>query len=134
MTNDAILGDEISFDQMKSLWESCYKMLNLNVKGHEKFLGSNPISLNRDHLQLLSQHYYYATWKADGTRYMMLITLDKCYLIDKSYNFQKVQIRFPCSCRKRTHHYTLLDGEMAMILCQAHERGKEDASFFISLL
>ena len=50
----------------------------------------------RDNLQLLRQRYYYATWKADGTRYMMLITMDGCYLIDRSFNFRRVQMRFPC--------------------------------------
>ncbi|KAF4372840.1 hypothetical protein G4B88_028815 [Cannabis sativa] len=33
----------------------------------------------RDNIQLLRQRYYYATWKADGTRYMMLINIDGCY-------------------------------------------------------
>ena len=47
MTNDDILGDEIPFDQMKSVRESCNKMSNLNVKGHGKFPGSHPVSLNR---------------------------------------------------------------------------------------
>ncbi|KAF4369361.1 hypothetical protein F8388_019586 [Cannabis sativa] len=32
-----------------------------------------------DNIQLLRQRYYYATWKADGTRYMMLINVDGCY-------------------------------------------------------
>ena len=50
----------------------------------------------RENLQLLRQRYYYATWKADGTRYMMLITMDGCYLIDRSFNFRRVQMRFPC--------------------------------------
>ena len=50
----------------------------------------------RDNLQLLRQRYYYATWKADGTRYMMLITVDGCYLIDRNFNFRRVQMRFPC--------------------------------------
>jgi hypothetical protein len=50
----------------------------------------------RDNLQLLWQRYYYATWKADGTRYMMLITMDGCYLIDKNFNCRRVQMRFPC--------------------------------------
>lgn len=50
----------------------------------------------RDNLQLLRQRYYYATWKADGTRYMMLITMDGCFLIDRSFNFRRVQMRFPC--------------------------------------
>jgi mRNA-capping enzyme len=50
----------------------------------------------RDNLQLLRQRYYYATWKADGTRYMMLITIDGCYLVDRGFNFRRVQMRFPC--------------------------------------
>ena len=50
----------------------------------------------RDNLQLLRQRYYYATWKADGTRYMMLITMDGCYLVDRNFNFRRVQMRFPC--------------------------------------
>ncbi|KAG4141004.1 hypothetical protein ERO13_D06G051600v2 [Gossypium hirsutum] len=112
--NDYILGDKIPFNQMKSLRESCYKMLNLNVERARRFPGSHPVSLNRDNLQLLRQHYYYATWKADGTRYMMLITVDGCYLIDRHFNFRRVQIRFPCSYRNSTHHYTLLDGEMVI--------------------
>ncbi|KAF4384340.1 hypothetical protein F8388_004573 [Cannabis sativa] len=44
-----------------------------------------------DNLQLLRQQYYYATWKADGTRYMMLINVDGCYLIDRSFNFRRLE-------------------------------------------
>lgn len=50
----------------------------------------------RDNLQLLRQRYYYATWKADGTRYMMLITGDGCYLIDRKFLFRRINMRFPC--------------------------------------
>ncbi|CAJ1803497.1 unnamed protein product [Sphenostylis stenocarpa] len=87
------------------------------ARGHMQFPGSHPVSLNRENLQLLRQHYYYATWKADGTRYMMLITMDGCYLIDRSFNFRRVQMRFPCritidGVAEKTHHFTLLDGEM----------------------
>ncbi|OMO96009.1 hypothetical protein COLO4_15555 [Corchorus olitorius] len=115
MTNHDVLGDEIPFHQMKSFREFCYEMLKINVKGYLKFPGSHPVSLNKDNLQLLRQHYYYATWKADGTRYLMLITLDGCYLIDRKFNFRRVQIRFPSICKKnRSHHYTLLDGEMVI--------------------
>ena len=49
-----------------------------------------------DNLQLLRQRYYYATWKADGTRYMMLITCDACYLIDRKFLFRRINMRFPC--------------------------------------
>ncbi|CAA0832860.1 mRNA capping enzyme family protein [Striga hermonthica] len=90
------------------------------ARGPQNFPGSHPVSLNRDNLQLLRQRYYYATWKADGTRYMMLITMDGCYLIDRHFTFRRVQMRFPCRhaanekgmTEKTFHHYTLLDGEM----------------------
>ncbi|WMV54864.1 hypothetical protein MTR67_048249 [Solanum verrucosum] len=72
-----------------------------------------------ENLQLLRQRYYYATWKADGTRYMMLITMDGCFLIDRHFNFRRVQMRFPCrhtneGLAEKTHHFTLLDGEMVI--------------------
>ncbi|MBA0804222.1 hypothetical protein Gohar_014367, partial [Gossypium harknessii] len=121
LTNDDILGDEIPRDQLESMRSFCYQTLKLNlgVRGHAQFPGSHPVSLNRDNLQLLRQRYYYATWKADGTRYMMLITVDGCYLIDRSFNFRRVQMRFPArhpneGIGERTHHFTLLDGEMVI--------------------
>jgi mRNA-capping enzyme len=50
---------------------------------------------------------------------MMLITVDGCYLIDRNFNFRRVQMRFPCrnttdGLSDKTHHYTLLDGEMVI--------------------
>ncbi|KAK1280856.1 hypothetical protein QJS04_geneDACA019854 [Acorus gramineus] len=86
-------------------------------RGNAQFPGSHPVSLNRDNLQLLRQRYYYATWKADGTRYMMLITYDGCYLVDRNFCFRRVQMRFPSrsineDSSERFHHLTLLDGEM----------------------
>ncbi|XP_052175702.1 uncharacterized protein LOC127790300 [Diospyros lotus] len=119
MTNDDVLGDSIPFDQQVALRQFCYQALKLAVggRGASQFPGSHPVSLDRDNLQLLRQRYYYATWKADGTRYMMLITVDGCYLIDRNFNFRRVQMRFPCkstseSLPEKVHHYTLLDGEM----------------------
>ncbi|KAK7256866.1 hypothetical protein RIF29_30409 [Crotalaria pallida] len=119
MTNDDVLGDEIPNDQQDAFRQFCYQTLKLGIgaRGHMPFPGSHPVSLNRDNLQLLRQRYYYATWKADGTRYMMLITMDGCYLIDRNFNFRRVQMRFPCrvtndGLAEKTHHFTLLDGEM----------------------
>ncbi|XP_019432012.1 PREDICTED: mRNA-capping enzyme-like isoform X2 [Lupinus angustifolius] len=121
MTNDDVLGDEISNDQQEAFRQFCYQSLKLSggARGHAQFPGSHPVSLNRDNLQLLRQRYYYATWKADGTRYMMLITMDGCYLIDRNFNFRRVQMRFPCRSTndglgEKTHHFTLLDGEMVI--------------------
>ncbi|XP_057512276.1 uncharacterized protein LOC130794378 isoform X2 [Actinidia eriantha] len=119
MTNDDVLGDNIPFDQQDAMRLFCYQALKLGigVRGNSQFPGSHPVSLSRDNLQLLRQRYYYATWKADGTRYMMLITMDGCYLIDRNFNFRRVQMRFPCKgtnevLAEKAHHYTLLDGEM----------------------
>ncbi|KAL2554749.1 mRNA capping enzyme family protein [Forsythia ovata] len=121
MTNDDILGDIIPADQQDTLRQFCYQSLKLPgvVRGNPQFPGSHPVSLNRDNLQLLRQRYYYATWKADGTRYMMLITMDGCYLIDRHFVFRRVQMRFPCrhtneGLAEKVHHFTLLDGEMVI--------------------
>ena len=37
------------------------------------FPGSEPVSLDRDRIQLLGEKPYRVSWKADGPRYMMLI-------------------------------------------------------------
>ncbi|PRQ19266.1 putative mRNA (guanine-N(7)-)-methyltransferase [Rosa chinensis] len=122
MTNDDILGDEIPPEQQEEMRLFCCQSLNTRCKNiTSAFPGSHPVSLSREKLQLLKQRYYYATWKADGTRYMMLITKDGCYLIDRKFNFRRVQMRFPCKHTNglaengtSTHHYTLLDGEMVI--------------------
>ncbi|CDP06519.1 unnamed protein product [Coffea canephora] len=119
MTNDDILGDAIPSEQQEALRQFVYQSLKLSVgvKGLSQFPGSHPVSLNSENVKLLRQRYYYATWKADGTRYMMLITMDGCYLIDRHFQFRRVQMRFPCrhtneGIAEKTHHFTLLDGEM----------------------
>ncbi|XP_040870005.1 mRNA-capping enzyme isoform X1 [Glycine max] len=118
LTSDDALGDPIPPNQLRPMQELCYQLLKLGTGGRGRsFPGSHPVSLNRDNLQLLRQRYYYATWKADGTRYMMLITCDVCYLIDRKFFFQRINMRFPCrytngGTPERNHHYTLLDGEM----------------------
>ncbi|CAL5353817.1 unnamed protein product [Camellia sinensis] len=113
MTNDDVLGDSIPFEKLQTMRQFCYQALKLNLRarGNTQFPGDN--------LQLLRQRYYYATWKADGTRYMMLITWDGCYVIDRNFCFRKVELRFPCKSTnkgifEKTHHYTLLDGEMVI--------------------
>ncbi|XP_058080424.1 uncharacterized protein LOC131228639 isoform X3 [Magnolia sinica] len=122
MTNDDVLGDAIPYYQQDYMRKFCYHSLKCPIgpKGHSRFPGSHPVSLNRENLQLLRQRYYYATWKADGTRYMMLITSEGCYLIDRNFCFRRVQMRFPLkptnegNRSERTHDLTLLDGEMIL--------------------
>ncbi|KAK6944694.1 mRNA capping enzyme, adenylation domain [Dillenia turbinata] len=110
MTNDDVLGDAIPFEQQETMRQFCYQALKLNPG-----------------------RYYYATWKADGTRYMMLITLDGCYLIDRSFNFRRVQMRFPFEVQEvvaeKTHHQTLLDGEM--IIDTMPDQQKQERRYLI---
>jgi mRNA-capping enzyme len=49
------------------------------------------VSLSRDNLDLLDKRRYWVTWKADGTRYLLLITTMGTYLIDRSFNVRRVQ-------------------------------------------
>ncbi|KAK3154298.1 hypothetical protein QOZ80_2BG0188740 [Eleusine coracana subsp. coracana] len=116
ITNDDVLGDAIPYGQQESLRRKCYQLLDMTLgRGNSLFPGSHPVSLNCDNLQLLRQRYYYATWKADGTRYMMLIQRDGCYLIDRNFCFRRVQMRFPCrKPSKDLHDITLIDGEMVI--------------------
>ena len=37
------------------------------------------------------------TWKADGTRYLLLVCIWGCYLVDRAFRVRRVQMRFPRS-------------------------------------
>ncbi|CAI7791472.1 unnamed protein product [Closterium sp. NIES-53] len=120
MTIDDVLGSAIPEEQQMELQQLVCTGLKSNNFRH--FPGSQPVSLDLKNLQLLRQRLYYVTWKADGTRYMMLICPDGCYLIDRNFRFRRVQMRFPA--RKHVQHKavddwdvhrtTLLDGEMVV--------------------
>lgn len=113
ITNDDVLGDAVPYDQQDALRIVCYRLLDMPpVRGYTQFPGSHPVSLNSENLQLLRQRYYFATWKADGTRYMMLIMRDGCFLIDRNFCFRRVQMRFPHKSLEGLHDMTLIDGEM----------------------
>ncbi|WVZ53057.1 hypothetical protein U9M48_004047 [Paspalum notatum var. saurae] len=113
ITNDDVLGDAVPYDQQEALRLLCYRLLDMPiVRGHTQFPGSHPVSLNSENLQILRQRYYFATWKADGTRYMMLIMRDGCFLIDRNFCFRRVQMRFPHKSLEGLHDMTLIDGEM----------------------
>ena len=47
--------------------EICEEMVGW---GKGSFPGSQPVSLDRQNIELLSQRPYRLTWKADGTRYL----------------------------------------------------------------
>ncbi|XP_026380591.1 mRNA-capping enzyme-like [Papaver somniferum] len=115
LTNDDVLGDAIPEQQQNFLRRWCNVLLKRCAGTN--FPGSHPVSLDWENFQFLWQTDYRVTWKADGTRYLMLINSDGCYLIDRKFNFRGVQMRFPLTQengRGTTHDLTLLDGEMVI--------------------
>ncbi|KAF7378830.1 mRNA-capping enzyme [Vespula maculifrons] len=81
------------------------------------FPGSQPVSMDLENIRLLHEKPYRVSWKADGTRYMMLIQADReIYFIDRDNSvFQAEGLTFPhpkdlSKCLRDT----LLDGEMVI--------------------
>ncbi|XP_063239760.1 mRNA-capping enzyme isoform X2 [Bacillus rossius redtenbacheri] len=81
------------------------------------FPGCQPVSMDTTNISLLQEKPYRVSWKADGTRYMMLILGDReIYFIDRDNSvFEVTGLRFPH--RKDFNRHltnTLLDGEMVI--------------------
>ncbi|XP_053205509.1 mRNA-capping enzyme-like [Panonychus citri] len=90
----------------------CQEMCKWSGRG---FPGSQPVSLDWKNIQLFNRKPYSVSWKADGTRYMMLIDgPDRIYFIDRDNSvFQAREVRFPRRKDLNAHlSNTLLDGEM----------------------
>ncbi|PNW80070.1 hypothetical protein CHLRE_08g376700v5 [Chlamydomonas reinhardtii] len=94
--------------------------------GSLRFPGMQPVSLSLERMADLAAHRYHVTWKADGTRYMMLLLPQGTYIMDRSFNVVRCEMRFPCGSKRpppgqkaaypvgRPHNLTLLDGEMVV--------------------
>ncbi|KAM6954379.1 mRNA-capping enzyme [Aplochiton taeniatus] len=79
------------------------------------FPGAQPVSMDRRNLRLLEHNPYKVSWKADGTRYMMLIDgKNEVYMVDRDNSiFHIATLEFPFRKDPRVHlSNTLLDGEM----------------------
>uniref|UniRef100_A0AAR2LDL0 mRNA-capping enzyme n=1 Tax=Pygocentrus nattereri TaxID=42514 RepID=A0AAR2LDL0_PYGNA len=79
------------------------------------FPGAQPVSMDRRNIRLLEQNGYKVSWKADGTRYMMLIDgKNEVFMIDRDNSvFHIANLEFPFRKDMNTHlSNTLLDGEM----------------------
>ncbi|CDW52813.1 mRNA capping enzyme [Trichuris trichiura] len=78
------------------------------------FPGSQPISLDRDNINLLQMHPYMVSWKADGTRYLMFIDgKHRTFLIDRDNNvFVAPTLTFLLPGGDTSLTRTLVDGEL----------------------
>lgn len=77
------------------------------------FPGCQPVSMDLKNIQKLQSQPYRVSWKADGTRYMMLVLKqDEVYFFDRDNSvFQVDGLRFPYRKDLRRHlTNTLLDG------------------------
>ena len=60
------------------------------------FPGSQPVSLDRANIGLLEARRFWVTWKADGTRYLLLLCRWGVYLLDRSFAVRRVQVPARC--------------------------------------
>lgn len=78
----------------------------------DAFPGSMPVGFSRRSIPLIQQTDYYVSEKTDGLRYMMMITGECPYLIDRKFDFYVLQ-GFPLLVELFGQTgVTLLDGEM----------------------
>ncbi|XP_017487302.1 PREDICTED: mRNA-capping enzyme isoform X1 [Rhagoletis zephyria] len=81
------------------------------------FPGCQPVSMDKNNLKRLHEIPYMVSWKADGTRYMMLINKrDEIYFFDRNNScFQVENLTFVKAGNLDQHlENTLLDGEMVI--------------------
>jgi len=118
---DDVLGEEVCDAQATEIqnlcvW-SCLPETDCDFTSRRSnFPGSQPVSLTNSNISLLKDIPYYVTWKADGMRYLLLLMRDGVYLIDRKFSVRRIQMRFPLPVAQgiKTHHATLLDGEMVI--------------------
>uniref|UniRef100_A0A3Q3WR72 mRNA-capping enzyme n=1 Tax=Mola mola TaxID=94237 RepID=A0A3Q3WR72_MOLML len=98
--------------KLGEIQRKCQEMAEWDKSG---FPGAQPVSMDRQNLRLLENNPYKVSWKADGTRYMMLINgKNEVFMIDRDNTiFHIANLEFPFRKDPRIHlSTTLLDGEM----------------------
>ncbi|KAK9510427.1 hypothetical protein O3M35_005218 [Rhynocoris fuscipes] len=86
-------------------------------RGKKGFPGSQPVSMDMRNINYLKEKPYRVSWKADGTRYMMLIKGEnEIYFLDRDNSvFEVSGVRFVHRKNLNKHlTHTLLDGEMVI--------------------
>lgn len=106
--------------KLGEIQRKCQEMAEWDKSG---FPGAQPVSMDRENLRFLEQKPYKVSWKADGTRYMMLINgKDEVFMIDRDNTiFHIANLEFPFRKDPRVHlSNTLLDGEMIIDKVNGH--------------
>lgn len=111
-----VQGVQLVTDQprLDELQECVQRLCGWTGRG---FPGSQPVSMDLENMQLLQRHPYRVSWKADGTRYMMLVRRrGEVYFFDRDNSCFQVQgVTFPRRKDLNDHlRDTVLDGEMVI--------------------
>ena len=122
MQHDDVMGEEVCQEEAEAVQTEIVSAIMGPAACELRFPGSQPVSLAASNTHLLAKHRYYVTWKADGTRYMLYISILGTYLVDRSFSVRRVQMRWPTAAPKAKlqydpsvpQHGTLLDGEMVV--------------------
>ena len=96
------------------------KPSNLYLFSSAGFPGSQPVSMDVNNIGFLAESPYMISWKADGTRYLMLIEdRDQVYFIDRdNCIFQVHGMTFPYRKNPAEHlTETLVDGVSSQYGC-----------------
>ena len=114
--HDDVLGEEVPPELCAQVLAAVHAILDLTSSS--EFPGSQPVSLARANAGLLTELPYMVSWKADGTRYLMLLLHGGAYLIDRAARVRRCQLRLPAPQLAHgvagVHSGVLLDGEMVV--------------------
>lgn len=100
--------------RLSQVQKKCQEMCEWRSSG---FPGSQPVSMDINNLNFIRQKPYKVSWKADGTRYMMLVDgVNEVYMIDRDNSvFHVPHLEFPRRKDLNSHiRQTLMDGEMIL--------------------
>ena len=124
--HDDVLGEEVPPLLREQVLTTVH--LALGIPPSPEFPGSQPVSLARSNANLLLELSYMVSWKADGTRYLMLLMHGGVYLIDRAARVRRCQLRLPAPDHapadgtaapaappiQCVHSIVVLDGEMVV--------------------
>ncbi|XP_060517361.1 mRNA-capping enzyme [Cylas formicarius] len=105
------------FDEPDKAFQLQRKVQRMCGWKDKEFPGCQPVSMTVDNLKFLKEKSYRVSWKADGTRYMMLIDgKDEVYFFDRNNTVFKVNGLTFLHRKDLSKHLkdTLLDGEMVI--------------------
>jgi len=101
-------------EESKILQKKINSMCEFTKKG---FPGAQPVSMGKNNLHFLKEKPYKVSWKADGTRYMMMIDgKDRVFFFDRDNCVFRVKGLTFLHRKDKNRHIadTLVDGEMVI--------------------